>query len=191
MHVSRAIDEFVADLAGRCVAQNEDAPETVGAVRGGDQTPSIQEEDQIVNTIIPDTDAARQAVREWTTDYVTDRQDFGHSHFKPDGWPAVATPSWASEVEVGEEISGEVTILFAHELGEVALVSSVAVVVSDDEAFDDNHPGLTVGDILPEPSGVTLRVVGDHEELRATDAMRLFDSLATAIVLLRKIEAAA
>lgn len=40
MHVSRAIDEFVADLAGRCAAQNEDAPVTVGAARGDDQNPA-------------------------------------------------------------------------------------------------------------------------------------------------------
>lgn len=158
---------------------------------GNDQNPTNQEENQIMN-IIPDTEAARQAVREWTAQYVALAAQHETSNFPgaPE-WPAVATPSWASEVEVGADLAGEVTILFAHEVGEVALVSSVAVVVSDDPAFDDNHPGKGVGDILPEPSGVTLRVVGEHEELRSTDAMRLFDSLATAIVLLRKIEAGA
>lgn len=162
-----------------------------GQGEGNDQNPTYQEENQIVN-IIPDTEAARQAVRDWAAQYVALAAQHETRNFPgAPVWPAAATPSWASEVEVGQDLSGEVTILFAHEVGEVALVSSVAVVVSDDEAFDENHPGKGVGDILPEPSGVTLRILGDHEELRSTDAMRLFDSLATAIVLLRKIEAAA
>lgn len=163
-----------------------------GQGEGNDQNPTYQEENQIVSTIIPQTDEARQAVREWAAEYVALAATHEERNFPgaPE-WPAAATPSWASEVEVGADLSGEVTILFGHEVGEVALVSSVAVVVSDDPAFDDNHPGKAVGDILPEPSGVTLRVLGEHEELRSTDAMRLFDSLATAIVQLRKIEAGA
>lgn len=169
---------------------NEKAP--AGQGEGNERNPTYQEENQIVSTIIPDTDEARQAVREWAGEYVALAAQHETRNFpNAPEWPAAATPSWASEAEVGQDISGEVTILFAHEVGEVALVSSVAVVVSDDPAFEDNHPGMTVGDILPEPSGVTLRLLGEHEELRSTDAMRLFDSLATAIVLLRKIEAAA
>ena len=118
------------------------------------------------NTIISDTEAARQAVREWAAEYEALAAQHETRNFpNAPEWPAAATPSWASEVEVGQDVSGEVLILFAHEVGEVALVSSVAVVVSDDPAFDHNHPGKGVGDILPEPGGVTIRVLGEHEEL--------------------------
>lgn len=41
MHVSRAIDEFVADLADRCAAQNENALAAVAAAHEGyDQNPA-------------------------------------------------------------------------------------------------------------------------------------------------------
>ncbi|WP_278101681.1 hypothetical protein AB0870_08110 [Microbacterium proteolyticum] len=171
----------------RAALTHEKAPKAGQGFEGSDQIPTIERQDQIVN-IIPDTDAARQAVSEWAAEYVAiAAQQETRNFVNPPEWPAAATPSWVSEVEVGAEVSGEVLILFAHEVGEVAITSSVGVIVKEGPA----HPDKVVGDILPEPSGVTLRLVGEHEELRSTAAMRLFDSLATAIVLLRKIEAAA
>jgi hypothetical protein len=156
---------------------NEKAPEPAATGLEG-QNP----EGNINMNIIPETDAVREAVAEWAR------------AFTPDGdlpaWPAVAVPSWAdAEPEVGLNMGGEVVVTFERSYGAVVLSALVSVVVDDSTQFDHNHPGGRIGDVADGDGGaITLTIVGGHENLDVSAASALFDSLAEAVAMLRRIE---
>lgn len=106
-------------------------------------------------------------------------------------WPAIATPWWVvDEPMIIIDGGGEVSLMFTREFGAASIDSMVAVVIDDGYEYDKNHPGAQFGDLLQHGANFpTLTIFGEHEGLSASEAARLFDSLAGAVALLRRIEA--
>lgn len=140
-------------------------------------------------SIIAETSESRASVGSWTGQYLALRAQHGDHPFDAPAWPAAATPSWVTEVEVGPEIGGEVTIDFASQFEQATIVAAVAVVVDDSPELDENHPGARVSDLVGNDGVAAISILTDASGLSADAASKLFDSLAPAIVKLRQIEA--
>lgn len=163
---------------------NEKAPIAGQGDEGVDQIPTIQRQDQIVNTIIPDTEAARQMVREWATRLAG---SFDGDAFRAPEWPKELTPWWVERVDVTFAGCGEAVVDLSRDCGDVSLGTLVTVKISDDPDSVLN-PDSAVGDYLELSSGVEITITGPHEGMDLVEAGNVFDSLAVAVALLRQIK---
>jgi hypothetical protein len=163
---------------------NEKAPIAGQGDEGENQNPTYQEENQIVN-IIPDTEAARQMVREWATKLAG---SFDGDAFQAPDWPKELTPWWVERIDVTYAGGGEAVVDLSRDCGDVSLGTLVTVIVSDAEGWVRKHPGSTVGDFSELDSGIEITITGPHEGMDLVEAGNVFDSLAVAVALLRQIQ---
>lgn len=170
----------------RAALLHENAPATVAADRGFDQLNNQRGSEKIM-TIIPDTDEARQTIRVWATDLAAAYAEHGDDLEVPT-WPVTLTPWWADSVTVEFFGGGEATVELRRDCGDANVSTLVTVVVSDAPGWSANHPGKGVGDFFELETGAEITISGPHEGMSLTDAAAVFDSLALATSLLRRIE---
>lgn len=161
---------------------NEKAP--AGQGEGSDQNLG-----GAIMSILPDTEETRHLVREWAWAFSTS-QAFGSSSFQPPDWPPLLTPWWAREVEIDDGLGGEASVVLKRDFGSVVVSTLITVVVSTEPAYEQNHPGQTIGDYFELDGGkVEATITGPHEGMALNEATDLFDGLARAISTLREIGA--
>jgi len=139
--------------------------------------------------IIPETEEARQAVREWALELArtVNLDDNGLSDYtSTPEWPTHLVPWWVKKVKVTYIGGGEAMVKFAHGFGETEVSALVTVVVSNAPGWVHNHPDSAVGDFSSD--GIEVTILGPHEAMCFDEATDVFFSLAKAVGLLRQIE---
>ena len=148
--------------------------------------------------IIPETDEARQMVREWATQLVAadcacgtnivqTAYERGHSdhEFEAPAWPESLTPPWARKVKVSYQGLGEAGVTFSLNYGETVIEAFITVIVGKPHAHF--NPDKGVGDWIEH--GLEINIVGPHEGMSLIEAEDVLGSLARSVARLQQIKA--
>ncbi|MDU0325300.1 hypothetical protein RWH43_00890 [Microbacterium sp. KSW2-21] len=147
--------------------------------------------------IIPETDDARQMVREWAAkavasecscgtpivDTVIERGHAEHEYHAPT-WPQQLTPWWASKTTVSYQGLGEAGVTFTSGYGETVISAFVTVIVSRRHAH--LNPGKDVGEWIEY--GLEVNISEPHEGMTLVEAEGVLLSLSRSVARLRQIK---